>query len=412
MTTVESGQQQQYDPSTSLPFYQENDRTWHCKFCSYVPHQFRDSQSIWTTPGGGPPPNSFIEQHLSMCRVYQQQQQQQYQQNISMFPSAQASFGRAHYGNHPSSYGMQPHGPPPGGSWEATTTHNSQYSSAGLLPSQHHESNYLYGHSQSLTPGIMERSMGGRFLGQSDHGSGSPDGPQGIGSSGSSRNVSGRTASALGSAKMPPFESLLKQLAESNKILTKKVEALGTFAVSTRKTKSTASSSSSPSVVVITTKQVLQHQRQSDAWMVMFKKLREYRIMNGDSNVSQLDKDTRKLGLWVRKQRVNYRNLQTGKGQKITPERIIMLESLDLRWHCHAPQASWDENFVQLQHFHRQMGSCNVPFNATNPNQLAKWMAFQRTEYKRWKEGLDTLLTLDHFKSLNDIGVDWKGPRL
>ena len=47
--------------------------------------------------------------------------------------------------------------------------------------------------------------MGGRFLGQSDHGSGSPDGPQGIGSSGSSRNVSGRTASALGSAKMPPF---------------------------------------------------------------------------------------------------------------------------------------------------------------------------------------------------------------
>jgi len=41
---------------------------------------------------------------------------------------------------------------------------------------------------------------------RSDHGSGYPDGrPQGIGGSGSSRNVSGRTASALGSAKMPPF---------------------------------------------------------------------------------------------------------------------------------------------------------------------------------------------------------------
>jgi hypothetical protein len=209
MTTTESGQQQQqlqYDPSTSLPFYQESDRTWHCKFCSYVPHQFRDSQSIWSSSTGGPPPNSFIEQHLSMCRVYQQQQQQQ--QNFSMFPSAQASFGMVPYGNHPSSYGMQSqsHGIPSGGSWEATTAHNSQYSSAGLLPPQHHESNYLYGHSQSLPPGIMESSMGGRFLGQSDHGSGYPDGrPQGTGGGGSSRNVSGRTTSALGSAKMPPF---------------------------------------------------------------------------------------------------------------------------------------------------------------------------------------------------------------
>ncbi|OEU20272.1 hypothetical protein FRACYDRAFT_181564 [Fragilariopsis cylindrus CCMP1102] len=110
---------------------------------------------------------------------------------------------------------------------------------------------------------------------------------------------------------------------------------------------------------------------------------------------------------------MHYKGLQTGKGQKINPERIIKLERLGFSWNTkQAPPALWDENFEQLQHFQQRMGSCNIPFNATSPTQLAKWVAFQRTEYKRWKKGRDTLLTLDQIKSLSDIGLDWKGPRL
>mmetsp|Transcript_2127 Transcript_2127/g.2432 ORF Transcript_2127/g.2432 Transcript_2127/m.2432 type:complete len:1061 (-) Transcript_2127:116-3298(-) len=209
----QSGHQQTFDPSTNLPFYQESDRTWHCKFCSYIPHQFRDSQSIWSSPRGDAPPNSFIEQHLSMCRVYQQQQQQQ---NFSlppggMLPAPPTSLSMVSYSNHPSSYGIQSHGPATTSSWEASAAlsgraqypHNLQYSSAGVLPPAHHESNYLYGHPQSLSPGIiqphMDSSIGGRFLGQSDHGSTFPDGQiQGIG--GGSRSVSG-----VGSTRGSPF---------------------------------------------------------------------------------------------------------------------------------------------------------------------------------------------------------------
>ena len=57
------------------------------------------------------------------------------------------------------------------------------------------------------------------------------------------------------------------------------------------------------------------------------------------------------------------------------------------------------------------MGNCNVPFNADHPTPLAKWTAYQRAEYKRWKKGRDTLLTLDQIGRLNDIGFNWKGPR-
>ena len=62
----------QYDLPSNFPFYQEADGSWHCKFCSSIHPQYRDPQSIWSTPSQGPPPGNFIDHHLSMCRVYHQ----------------------------------------------------------------------------------------------------------------------------------------------------------------------------------------------------------------------------------------------------------------------------------------------------------------------------------------------------
>lgn len=61
-----------YDLPNNFPFYQESDRTWHCKFCSHVHPSYRDPQAIWSSPTGGPPPGNFIDSHLSMCRAYHQ----------------------------------------------------------------------------------------------------------------------------------------------------------------------------------------------------------------------------------------------------------------------------------------------------------------------------------------------------
>ena len=71
---------------------------------------------------------------------------------------------------------------------------------------------------------------------------------------------------------------------------------------------------------------------EDDGWTVMLKQLREYRIMNGNCNISQRNKDNPKLGIWVRNQRTHYKGLQTGKGPKIKPERIIKLERLGFSW--------------------------------------------------------------------------------
>jgi hypothetical protein len=207
------------------------------------------------------------------------------------------------------------------------------------------------------------------------------------------------------------FESLLKQLVESNKNLTKKVEALGgilddqqeiiTGSSGTKEEEDDEEDSSDDEESVVD---------ESDVRTVMLKQLRKYRIMNGNCNVLWKDKDNPKLGTWINNQRKHYKGLQTGKGRKIKPERIIKIERLGFSWNAkQAAPALWDEKFEQLQHFQQRMGNCNIPFNATDPTQLAKWVAFQRTEYKRWKKGRDTLLTLDQIKSLNDIGLDWTG---
>ncbi len=152
----------------------------------------------------------------------------------------------------------------------------------------------------------------------------------------------------------------------------------------------------------------------SDPWTIMFLQLREYKVLHGDCKVSQKSKDYPKLGTWVKNQRVARRNLKTGKkGYSIDSEKIIKLDSIEFDWgKGFSPPKSWDEMFAQVQNYQQKMGNCNVPFNTTNPNPLAKWTAYQRAEYKRFKQGRDSLLTLDQIGQLKEIGFKWKGPKL
>lgn len=107
----------QYDLPGNFPYYQETDRTWHCKFCSHIHPSYRDPQAIWSSPGGGPPPGSFIDGHLSLCRAYHQ--------SMSSPPMYQGP--PAHYPPYMSGY---PPPPPPG--WEGhSPTH------AGGMHPQH-----------------------------------------------------------------------------------------------------------------------------------------------------------------------------------------------------------------------------------------------------------------------------------
>jgi hypothetical protein len=99
----------QYDLPANFPFYLETDRSWHCKFCSHIHPQYRDPQSIWSAPGGAPPPGQFIDEHLSICRAFYQSMS-----SPSMYQGPSGSYGAPMMG--PQHMGL--YGPPPG-AWDS-----------------------------------------------------------------------------------------------------------------------------------------------------------------------------------------------------------------------------------------------------------------------------------------------------
>ena len=150
-----------------------------------------------------------------------------------------------------------------------------------------------------------------------------------------------------------------------------------------------------------------------DPWTAKFLELRAYRIINGDCKVSEKGAQP-KLGQWVTNQKRAYGNVKHNKkGVRITPERIIKLDSIGMFWGKAFPApVSWDSRFAELEKFQKAMKHCNIPVCSKNPSELAKWVSVQRYEYKRFHNGRDSLLSLDQMAKLNEIGFSWKGPRV
>ena len=134
-------------------------------------------------------------------------------------------------------------------------------------------------------------------------------------------------------------------------------------------------------------------------------------MINGDCKVPR---SVPKLGIWVNNQKLAFSSLKKGKGgPKITPERIHKLDSIGMFWGSAYPAPKpWEEHFDELKKYQNAVGHCNIQMSTTNPSSLAKWVSTQRSEYRRFKKGRDTLITLDQIGQLNEIGFKWKGPRL
>ena len=147
-------------------------------------------------------------------------------------------------------------------------------------------------------------------------------------------------------------------------------------------------------------------------WMQNFRSLRAYTIEHGHPGISQ--KENPKLHKWIGNQKCKYSNTIFGKnGSKLTTKHIHKLESLGISWgKKFGPPKSWDEMYQELLDFKERMGNCRVPIHEANPSPLAKWVCFQRMEFKRYKYGRPHLIRPDQIDKLREIGFPWKGPTL
>lgn len=90
-------------PQGGFPYFQDVNGSWICCYCSHIHPQYRDQGAIWTSQNLAPPPAQVIDQHLSICRSYNQSLSSSYYE---------APPPHYNYGPPPSKYGGQYHAGP------------------------------------------------------------------------------------------------------------------------------------------------------------------------------------------------------------------------------------------------------------------------------------------------------------
>jgi hypothetical protein len=125
-----------------------------------------------------------------------------------------------------------------------------------------------------------------------------------------------------------------------------------------------------------------------DTWFEMFQQLEKYKDDYGDSNVSQLNKDYKRLGRWVNDQRLNY-----SKG-KLLEHRKELLEELGFIWNI--KDNEFDLKVKLLKDFYDKFGHFEVKQSNKEYGGLWHWL------YKLIKIGA----TSERKMKLENVGYD------
>ena len=144
-------------------------------------------------------------------------------------------------------------------------------------------------------------------------------------------------------------------------------------------------------------------------WDSMYKLVVNFKEVNGHCNVPRYYSPHPKLGAWVQTQRTQYRLANEGKHNNMYPERIEKLNALGFDWSPRGRhEIAWDGRIKQLKQFKEQHGTCAVPRDYGENQQLAHWVANQRRQYILFQEGKTTSLNEGRIQALNELGFVWK----
>mmetsp|Transcript_29296 Transcript_29296/g.64594 ORF Transcript_29296/g.64594 Transcript_29296/m.64594 type:complete len:559 (+) Transcript_29296:454-2130(+) len=146
----------------------------------------------------------------------------------------------------------------------------------------------------------------------------------------------------------------------------------------------------------------------SSAWSDRFCQLVEYSRAHGDCNVPQKYPENASLGIWVNKQRMEYKLFQEGKKSSMTLERIQKLESIGFVWAKRKGPEAWETKFRELVLYKEEHGDCLVPTKYTRNKALGRWVSTQRAQFKLWDEGKKSTLTDGRKERLENIGFVWR----
>jgi hypothetical protein len=138
-----------------------------------------------------------------------------------------------------------------------------------------------------------------------------------------------------------------------------------------------------------------------NSWEASFEELTDYLKIHGHCTVSISGNS--KLVRWISTQRTQYR-LYPGERSHMTLSRIQGLESIGFEWSC----SSWGDRLGELADYRIIHGHCNVPPSYSENIQLARWVTYQRSQYKLQLEGNTSHMTPRRIQELESLGFEWK----
>ena len=141
-----------------------------------------------------------------------------------------------------------------------------------------------------------------------------------------------------------------------------------------------------------------------EKWFAMFEQYKEYERIHGNDAKATPSK---KLNLWRKTQRAQYRNCLEGKTPALLQERIRPLEEAGFDFGTAVVHASWEERFEELNCYKEEHGHANVPWRWKENMPLAGWVNAQRNKFRDLCNGKHSNITAEQIQKLNAIGFRW-----
>ena len=147
------------------------------------------------------------------------------------------------------------------------------------------------------------------------------------------------------------------------------------------------------------------YDRKMKGWMSHYKQLIGFRKSNPDRWPKFREIWRRKnIGYWCSIQRNLYKKRSEGNDVSLSEEQIKLLDDISFKWS--SDREVWMEKYDKL-----------VKFKGNNPDRwpncwgeeqkLGVWCSFQRTQYKKFKEGEKNFLDQQKIDLLNKLEFPW-----
>mmetsp|Transcript_8640 Transcript_8640/g.13325 ORF Transcript_8640/g.13325 Transcript_8640/m.13325 type:complete len:350 (+) Transcript_8640:211-1260(+) len=145
---------------------------------------------------------------------------------------------------------------------------------------------------------------------------------------------------------------------------------------------------------------------QAGKWHTHYLEIEQYKMQHNHCLVPHSYPENPELARWVKRQRYQYKLFRQGKPTSMSRERIEMLEKIGFVWDSH--KATWDKMYHELLGYKREYGNCEVPTKFVPNPPLATWVNRQRGQYKLYRAGKQSSMTLERFIQLEDANFVWE----